>query len=328
MVLTTVLLAVPVSRAFADPGPSHGPAAQTFTCVGTVTSASQGTVTITVRHASLAVRGALGRQLGLTVTTKSAFTAISHGTKTPSAAARVPVGDMLAVQGTIDATSVPGTTFFDIATACAWKPQVLSTFLCVGTVTSVCPQPNAQSLVVTVGAGSTGLGSATGASVTIDVPASAGIYELQHRLATTTTFDDLTSGDVVQITGSADRTDASVPLFTARRVLATHVTPVDQLTWFALCGVVDGPGPASGTLRVTLTGGTRAVGADIGAGVTLTATASSVVRTLARGVVTTLPVADVAAGESIAVTGSIDRRVAAAPVFDIGSAFVWRTATS
>lgn len=189
------------------------------------------------------------------------------------------------------------------------------------------PEPSAQSLTVTIGRGSTGLGSRTGASVTIDVPTSAGVYVLQHRLATTTTFNDLTSGDAVLVSGTADRTDANVPLFAASRVLATHVTAVDQITWFALRGVVQGPGPSAGTLSVTLTCGTRAVRTDVGADLTLATTASSVVRTLTGGVVSTLPVTDVAAGESIAVTGTIDRSVPAVPVFEIGSAFVWQTAT-
>jgi hypothetical protein len=327
IVLTTIVLVVPASRAFADLASSDGAAAQTFTCVGKVTSASQSNVTITVRHASLALRGALGQQLSLTVTTKSALTVISHGKTTTVAAASVPVGDMMAVQGTIDVTSEPGTTLFDVVAASTWKPRVLSRFLCVGTVTWACPQPNAQSLVVTVGRGSSGLGSPTGARVTIDVPASVGIYVLQHRLASTTTFDDLTRGDLVQVTGTADRTDASVPLFTASGVLPTHVAPVHRLKWFACDGVVDGPGPTAGTLLVTLTCGTRAVRADVGAELTLTATSSSVVHTLSNGVLTTLPVADVTAGDSIAVTGTIDRSVPAVPVFDIGKAFVWPATT-
>jgi hypothetical protein len=323
--LTAALVVGPAARAFGAPATGVGGAPQAFTCTGTVTHAAPDGLTITVLHASLALTGALGGQLDLTVTGRSALTLVSHGKTTPVAPADVPVGDLLSVQGTIDATSVPGTTLYDIGTACAWRPQVLSPFLCVGTVTWVCPQAGAHLLVVTVGCGSSGLGDPVGSSVTIDVPASAGIYVLHHRLATTTTFDDLTSGDLVQIAGSADRTDASTPLFTATRVLATHVTPLAKLTWFSLRGVVAGPGSAPGTLLVTLTCGTRAVRADVGAELTLTTTSSSLVRTLADGIVTTVPLAQIAPGDSIAVTGTIDIRVPAAPVHDIGHAFVWPT---
>jgi hypothetical protein len=327
IVLTTVLLVVPAGHALAGPPATRATATQSFTCVGTVVAASQGGLTVTVQHASLALKGVLGGRLALTVTSKSTFMVILQGRSRSVSAPCLPTGDMIAVQGTVDATSEPGTTLFDVTTATAWRPQVLNRFVCAGTVTSVCPQPGALSLVVTVGRGSSGMGCSTGSSVTIDVPAGAGIYVLQHRLATTTTFSDLTAGDIVQVGGTADRTDSRVPLFTASRVLATHVATVDQLTWFALRGVIDGPGPSAGSLLVTLTCGTRAVRADIGAELTLTATPSSVVRTLAGGLVATLPVGDVTAGESIAVTGAIDRSVPASPVFEIGSAFVWQAAT-
>ena len=327
IVLTTVLLVVPAGRALAESAVTGATATQSFTCLGTVVAARQGGLTVTVRHASLALQGALGERLDLTATSKSTFTVIANGRAKAVSAASVPVGDEVVVQGTVDASSVPGTTLFDVTTATVWKPQVLNGFVCVGTVTSVCPQPGALCLVVTVGRGSTGMGCSTGSSVTIDVPASAGIYVLQHRIATTTTFSDLTAGDVVQIGGTADRTDTSAPLFTASRVLATHVAALDQLTWFALRAVVDGPGAAPGTLRVSVTCGTRAVRADIGSELTLTATPSSVVRTLAGGLVATLPVGDVTAGESIATTGAVDRSVPASPVFHIGSAFVWQAAT-
>jgi len=328
IVLTATFLVAPASRALAEGAAAPASPTQSFTCVGTVVSASPGSVTVAVHHASLALQGALGRHLSLTVTAGSAITLISGGRTTVVAAADLPAGDTISVLGTVDATSAPGSTLFDVTAATAWRPRVLGGFLCVGTVASVCPQPGAQSLVVTVGSGSSRMGVSPGATVRVDVPASAGIYALRHRLATTTTFNDLTSGDLVKITGVADRTDAGVPLFTAARVLATHVAAVDQLTWFALRGVVDGPGPTAGSLLVTLSCGTRAVRADIGAQLVLTATPSSTIRTLAGGVVSTLPAADVTAGESIAVTGCIDRCVPAAPAFDIGRAFVWQDAAS
>jgi hypothetical protein len=330
IVFTIALTLGLASQALADPTPTptSTTAPQTFTCLGKVSAASSSGLTITVRHASCALQGSLGAPLTLTATDTSVLSLISHGTKTPVAAADVPVGDLLVASGTIDVSSDPGTTLYDITKACVWAPRTESRFLCLGTVSSVDPQTSANSLVVCVARGSLGLHGFICKDVTIDVPASARIFCLQRRLATTTTFDQITAGDRVWITGVADRSDPSAPVFTARRVLVHHVVPVSQLKWFACCGQVSGPGTSPDTLLVTVACGTRAVRSDIGGQLTITATPGSVIRTLSDGVVTTLPVADVTAGESILVSGTIDHSVPTSPVYDIGHAFVWQPAAN
>jgi hypothetical protein len=329
LIVCTIALAIGLaSQALADPVPTASASPQAFTCLGKVAAASSGGVTITVRHASCALQGSLGQSLTLTATDNSVLSLIAHGTTTPVAAVDVPVGDLLVASGTIDVSSDPGTTLYDITKACVWAPRAQSRFLCLGTVSSVDPQANADSLVVCVARGSLGLRGSLHKDITIDVPASAAIFALQRRLASTTTFDQITAGDRVWITGTADRSDPSAPVFTASRVLVQHVLPVDQLSWFACCGQVSGAGSSPDTLVVTVTCGTRAVCSDIGEPLTLTVTPSSAIRTLSEGAVTTLPVADISAGESILVSGTIDSSVPANPVYDIGQAFVWQPAAN
>ena len=312
------------SQALADPVPNPSASPQAFTCLGTVTATSATSVTITVKRASLALQGSLGVPLTLNVTDTSVLSLISHGTKTPVASAAVPVGDLLAASGTIDVTSDPGTTLYDITKACVWQPRSQTRFLCRGAVSSVVVQANADALVVCVARDSLGLRGFVGKDVTIAVPASAKIFALQRRSASATTFDQITAGDRVSILGSADRSDPSSPVFTARRVVVRHLVPLDQLKWFACCGQVEGPGTSPDTVLVTVACGTRAVRSDIGDDLTLTATSDSVISTLSGGVVTALPIANLTSGESIVVRGTIDRSDPSNPIYHIGHAFVWQ----
>ena len=314
------------SQALADPTPSTSPSAtpQSFTCLGRVTATTAGSVTVTVRRASCALQGSLGQSLTLTVTDQSVLTELAQGTKTQVSAADLPTGDFIVVHGTIDAGTTPPAC--DITTACVWQPRFHTRFLCVGQVSSVNLDP--AYLVVTVGARSLGLPRFLHKQITIDVPSSAAIFCLQRGAVSTTTFDQITAGDRVWIAGSADRSDPSSPVFTARRVLVHHPVPVDQLTWYACRGSVDAVDGDAGTVSVAVAHATRALRSEIGTDVTLTVCDSSVIRTLSDGVVTMVTPADLTVGESIVVAGPIDRSDPTDPIYDIGHAFVWQPVVS
>ena len=229
---------------------------------------------------------------------------------------------MLVASGATDVTTTPGTTLYDISKACVWQPRAQTRFLCLGSVTSVDLQGN--DLVVAVARGSLGLHGFVGKDVTIDLPATAKIFVLQRGQASATTIDQITVGDRVWIGGSADRSDPSLPVFTARRVLVRHVVAVGQLKWFAACGVVSALDTNADTLTLTVACGTRAVQSDTGSDLTLNVMPTSVIRTLTGGVVTTVPLANVTVGELIVVTGAIDHSDPTAPVYELGHAFVWQ----
>ena len=170
-----------------------------------------------------------------------------------------------------------------------------------------------------VGRGSSGLCGAVGAGVTIDVPASAKIFVLQGRLATTTTIEGVTAGDRIYVAGRADFVNPSVTMFNTDLALVRHVVPVSQVTWFscvARVGAVD----QADALTVAVSRGTLGVPSG---SLTLAMTAGSIVRTLSGGVLTTVALAGVSPGESIVVTGTIDRSLQDSPVYDVGQAFVW-----
>ena len=314
------------SQALAGPVLTLTPAAtvsaQAFTCLGSVTAVdpSAGTVTVAVRRASLALQGALGQSLTLSVTRASALAAICHGAQKPVTLAHVPVGDLLAASGTTDAT-IPAGLVYDIGKACVWKPSFDARFLCLGTVSSVDLQAGA--LVVQVARGSSGLDSRVGTYVNIGLRAGAKIFTLQRGLATATTISGITAGDRMYITGHADFGNPGVPVFAADLLLVCHVAPVNELKWFACCGHVREVDHKFGMLTVTIACGTLGVPSGP---LTLATTAGSVIRTLSKGVLATVSVADVSVGESIVVTGVIDRSDPNTPVYDIGHAFIWQTA--
>ena len=314
------------TQALADPTPSTGPSAtpQSFTCLGRVTATTPSSVTVTVRRASCALQGSLSQSLTLAATDQSVISELVQGAKTQVSATDLPTGDFIVVRGTIDASTTPPA--YDITTACAWQARFHTRFLCVGQVSSVNLDP--AYLVVTVGARSLGLPRFLHKQITIDVPSSAAIFCLQRGAVSGTTFDQITAGDRVWIAGSADRSDPGSPVFTARRVLVHHPVPVAQLTWYACCGQVSSVDTNAGTVSVTVAHATRALHSEIGSDVTLTVCDSSVMRTLADGVVTTVTLADLAVGESIVVAGAIDRSDAADPIYDIGHAFVWQPVVS
>jgi hypothetical protein len=326
VVFAAVLALCLASQALADPTPppTPAPATQAFTCLGKVTAVDQsaGTISVTVRRASLALRGSLGQSLTLNVTATSALSQFSHHTKSATTLAGVTVGNMLVASGAIDVTTTPGTTLYDITKACVWQPRAQTRFLCLGAVTSVDLQGN--DLAVRVARGSLGLRGFVRKDVTVDLPTTAKIFVLQGGQASATTIDQITVGDRVWIGGTADRSDPSLPLFTARRVVVHHVVAVDQLKWFAAYGVVSALDTNADTLTLTVACGTRAVQSDVGGDLTLCATPTSVIDTLADGVVTAVPLANVTAGELIVVTGAIDHSDPATPVYDLGHAFVWQ----
>ena len=287
---------------------------------GKVTATTSSSVTITVRHASCALQGSLGQSLTLTVNDQSVLTELAKGTKTAVGAADLPTGDLIMARGTIDATATP--LAYDVSTARVWRPRFHTRFLCVGEVSSVNLDP--AYLVVTVARGSLGLPRYLHKSITIDVPSSAPVVCQQRGRASATTFDEITVGDRVWIAGAADRSDPSAPVFTARRVLVHHPVPAGELTWYACCGTVSSFDTGAGTVTVTVANATRALHADIGGDVTLTVSGRSAISTLAGGVVTTLSLGDLTSGESIIVSGPIDRTDPATPAYDVGRAFVWQ----
>ncbi len=327
--LVGVALALTLSlaaQAFAAPLPARSPVAtpgaQPFTCLGKVTAvdAVSGTVTVTVKHASLALQGSLGQSLTLTVRSDSKLTTMHRGARKALALADVPVGALLAARGAIDASS--GAPVYDIGAACVWMPSYHTRFLCEGAVSSVDLQGG--TLVVHVARGSSGLRGSLGKDITIDVPASAKIVALRRRAAAPTTIDQITVGDRVVIVGQADRTDPAAPVFVATHILVRHVVAIDQLTWFSCSGQITAVDTDLGTITLTVARGTRAVHDAVGGTLTLATTGTSVLRILADGAVTTVSLSDLTIGERIAATGTIDRTDPASPVYDLGHGFVWQ----
>jgi hypothetical protein len=314
-VLAVVL--APAGRALAAPAPT----AQAFTCLGKVpaTDEAAGTITMTVKCASTALQGSVGQSLTLTVTSGSVLTAISRSPKAPIALADVPVGDMIAVRGTIEPGSDPAVC--DVTRAALWRPCFRARFLCLGSVSSVDLQANA--LVVHVARGSVGLRDVVGTDTTMLVPAQARIFVVNGHRAAAATIGQVTAGDRVCIGGRADRTNADAPVFVASFVVVRHVAPVGRLRWFACRGQVSAVDAGRGMVTLTVTRGTRAVQTMVGGSLTLATTTASVISTLQSGVLTTLPVDDVPVGDAIVVTGTIDRSDPSTAVFDIGRAFVW-----
>ena len=325
--LLCVLALLLASQAVAGPTTASrdqglGAAGQSFSCLGSVTAVDPGagTITVAVKHATIALQGSIGQSLTLTVTADSVISTFVHGARTAVTLANVPAGDRLAVSGTIDATD-PATPVYTVVKAVVWTPADNARFLCQGTVSSVDLQ--ADALIVHVGHGSMGLRASLGKDVTIDLASGARIFVAKGRRLTTAASGDITAGDDVVIVGRADRSDPSAPVFTASVVLVRHVTPIGSLKWFACVGQVSAVDQTAGTVTVTVTRGSRAVRDAIGSELTLAVTAKSVMRTVSGGVVTTLALADVRAGESIVVAGSIAHSDPTTPVYDIGRAFVW-----
>lgn len=316
---TLALVLGPAGRALADT-PS---AAQAYSCLGKIAATDQtaGTISITVIRASTALQGSIGQSLTLTVTRESVLTAISRSPKLPVVLDTVPVGDMLAVRGTIAPGSEPAV--FDISRASLWQPGYRARFLCVGTVSSIDLQSGA--LVVRLEHGSSGLADA-GASATIVVPSSARVFVTRGHTTTPGSIGQLTAGDRVGIVGHADHTNAHMPLFVASCVVARHVAPIAQLTWFACCGRVTAVDAAQGTVTLDAASGTQAVQAAVGGTLILTGTPATVIRTLHNGALATLSIAAVPIGDTIVVSGTIDHRNPGAAVYDIGQAFVWSAA--
>ena len=306
-------------------GQSCASAGESFSCLGTVTAVDPvaGTITVTVRHATLALQGSVGQSLTLTVTSGSTLSTYVRGAKTTVKLADVPKGDLIAAGGMIDATN-PAVLVYTVGSAVVWQPAPDARFLCRGTVSSVDPQTDA--LAVTVGRGSLGLSGSGGKNITIDLAANARIFVATHRRWSSVTATDITAGDIVTILGYADYSDPGAPVYTASFVLVCHVAPVSALTWFACVGQVCSVDQKAGLVTVTVTNGTRAVRTAIGSELILLATPSSVIHTLSNGVLSTVTLSDVRTGESMVVTGQIDHSSAATPVYDIGHAFVWQPA--
>jgi len=300
------------------------PAPQGFTCLGKVvaTDTASGTVTITVKRASTALQGSIGQTLTLTLTSESVLSAVSRSPKVPIHPADIPIGDMMAVRGTIEPGSDPAVC--DVSRAALWKPCFQARFLCFGTVSSVDLQAGA--LVVRVAHGSYGLRDVAGTDQAFLVPAQARISVVQQCGISAATIGQITAGDRVCIAGRADRTNPDVPLFVAGAVVVRHVVPVAQLRWFALCGRVSAVDGDRGTVTVQVTAGSRAAQAAVGGPLELSTTPTSVIATLRAGVLTTLRAGDVPPGDSMVVTGTIDRTDPSGPVFTIGHAFVWAPA--
>lgn len=320
--LLPVVLVVAFALVFAAQALAATPTTQAFGCLGKVTAVDRqaNTVTVTVTRASTALQGSLGQSLTLTLTGDSSLVAIWHGVSVPVKLAGVPVGDLLSASGHIDATD-PSALVYSVSKAAVWQPNLRTGFVCRGTVSSVDLQ--ADTLAVRVASNSFGLPDFRGKTAVIDVPAGAQLYVMHGRLAAATTIDQLTAGDVVYASGSVDRSDAAVPVLTARLVLATHVAPTDQLTWFSCVGTIGAVDAGAGAVTVNVARGTLAVSDKAGGSLTLSTTSRSVIRALVAGVVTSETVADVSPGQSIVVVGAVDRDTPGAPLYDIGQAFVW-----
>ena len=297
--------------------------AQTFGCSGTVTAVdpAAGTMMVTVRHATVALQGFVGQSLTLTATETSLITRLPSRVTSVGTLAKVAIGSVVEARGWIDASD-PSAPVYDLARARVWQRRVQARFTCRGTVSSIDLQANA--LVVRVRHNSSALVGSKGKDVTIDLAEGTKIVVIKGQSTRRATISDITAGDHVRVVGLVDRTNASAPVLTAKRVIVRHVVPVDQLKWYACSGNITAVDSSASTLTISVLRATCALRAQIGESLMLTSTSASVIRTLSNGYVTTLPVSDAQVGESISARGSIDRTDPDSPVYVIGHAFVWQ----
>ncbi len=194
-----------------------------------------------------------------------------------------------------------------------WHPA--HTFVAAGNAQAV-DTANGR-LVVRVTLASAGVAQYLGDDLTVVVTAKTQLLRPHGRLYRAITLGAIRLGDHVRVTGKIDLTDPAQPVYTATRVIATHVVQPNQIKWFAFRGPVKAIDTTAGTIVARPVQVTRGLFDVVGVKTTFVVAPTARIFTWVAGKPVVLTLADVTVGEHILAQGSIDRSVPAAPVFTI-----------
>ena len=200
-----------------------------------------------------------------------------------------------------------------------WHPA--TTFTAAGKVQAV-DTANGR-LVVRVWLASIGVAPYLGDDLTVVVTPKTQLLHKHGRLFRAITLSDIRLGDHVRVTGAIDLSVPAAPVFTARRVVASHVVAPNQIKWFAFRGPVKSVDATGGTLVALPRLVTRGLWDVVGVKTTFVVAADARIFTWQSGKPVVLTLADLAAGDHVLAQGSIDRSVPATPVFTIKWMRVW-----
>ncbi len=200
-----------------------------------------------------------------------------------------------------------------------WHPA--TSFTAAGKVQAV-DTTNGR-LVVRVWLASIGVAPYLGDDLTVVVTPKTQLLHKHGRLFRAISLSDIRLGDHVRVTGAIDLSVPAVPVFTARRVVASHVVAPNQIKWFAFRGPVKSVDATGGTLVALPHLVTRGLWDVVGVKTTFVVAAGARTFTWQSGKPVVLTLADLAAGDHVLAQGSIDRSVPATPVFTIKWMRVW-----
>ena len=178
-------------------------------------------------------------------------------------------------------------------------------------------------LVVRVTLASIGVAPYLGDDLTVVVTPKTQLLKPHGRLFRAITMGAIRLGDHVRVTGAINLTVPAQPVFTAKRVIASHVVNPNQIKWFAFRGPVRAVDATGGTLAARPMLVTRGLWDIIGVKTTFVVAPGARIFTWLAGKPVVLTLADLAAGEHVLAQGSIDRSVPATPVFTIKWMRVW-----
>ncbi len=194
-----------------------------------------------------------------------------------------------------------------------WHPA--HTFTAAGNVQAV-DTTNGR-LVERVTLASVGVAQYLGDDLTIVVTSKTQLLRPHGRLYRTITLATVRLGDHVRVTGTIDLSDPAHPVYTATRVIASHVVRPDQLKWFAFRGPVASMDTTAGSIVAKPVQVTRGLWDVIGVKTTFVVDPTARIFAWVAGKPVVLTLADLTPGEHILAQGSIDRSVPSAPVFTI-----------
>ncbi len=217
-------------------------------------------------------------------------------------------GSAFASSGVVAESSIPW-----------WTPA--HSFTAVGNAQAV-DTTNGR-LVVRVTLASAGVADYLGDDLTVVVTPKTQILHHSGKLYRAISFGAVRLGDRVRVTGSIDLSVPAQPVFTAKRVIATHVVRPDQIKWFAFRGPLKSIDATGGTLVAKPLRVTRGLWDVIGTKTTFVVAPNARIFTWVAAKPVVLTLAELAPGERVLAQGSIDRSVPTAPVFTIKWMRVW-----
>ena len=178
-------------------------------------------------------------------------------------------------------------------------------------------------LVVRVTLASIGVAPYLGDDLTVVVTPKTQLLKPHGRLFKAITMSDIRLGDHVRVTGAIDLTVPAQPVFTADRVVASHVLNPNQIKWFAFRGPVKSIDLTGGTIVARPLLVTRGLWDIIGVKTTFVVAPTARIFILGRGQARRAHAGRPDRGERVLAQGSIDRTVPATPVFTINWMRVW-----